>query len=66
MQRRRLVRSGEHRFVAILEEAVLRQVVGDAEVMAGQLGYLLEAAMLPAVSLGVIPFAVPGRASRLR
>jgi transcriptional regulator with XRE-family HTH domain len=61
MQRRRLVQSGNHRFVAVLEEAVLRQVVGEAEVMAGQLGYLLEAAAFPAVALGVIPFAANGR-----
>jgi transcriptional regulator with XRE-family HTH domain len=61
MQRKRLVQSGSHRFTAVLEEAVLRQVIGDAEVMAGQLGYLLEASMLPALSLGVIPFAASGR-----
>jgi transcriptional regulator with XRE-family HTH domain len=62
MQRKRLVQSGDHRFVAILEEAVLRQLVGDAGIMTGQLRYLLEASAAPAVSLGVIPFAVPGRA----
>lgn len=61
MQRRRLVESGGHRFVAVLEEAALRQVVGDAEVMARQLEYLLEATAFPAVSLGVIPFAASGR-----
>jgi transcriptional regulator with XRE-family HTH domain len=61
MQRRRLVLSGNHRFVAVLEEAVLRQVVGDAEIMVGQLGYLLEASAFPTLALGVIPFAVPGR-----
>jgi Domain of unknown function (DUF5753) len=63
MQRKRLLESGTHRFVALLEEAVLRQVVGDADVMAGQLRYLLEAAALPSVTLGVIPFnagAPPG------
>jgi hypothetical protein len=61
MQRRRLVQSGTRRFVAVLEEAVLRQVIRDAEVMAGQLGYLLEAMTFPGVSLGVIPFAAAGR-----
>jgi transcriptional regulator with XRE-family HTH domain len=61
MQRKRLVQSGNHRFATVLEEAVLRQVVGDAHVMNGQLGYLLEATTYPAVSLGVIPFAVIGR-----
>lgn len=38
-----------------------RQVVGDAEVMAGQLAYLLEATTFPTVSLGVIPFSAAGR-----
>jgi hypothetical protein len=61
MQRKRLLQSGNHKYVAILEEAVLRQVIGDTEVMAGQLSYLLEATPLPALSLGVIPFAVTGR-----
>jgi transcriptional regulator with XRE-family HTH domain len=61
MQRKRLVQSGTRRFVAVLEEAVLRQVIGDADVMAGQLGYLLEATALPSVSLGVIPFGTAGR-----
>ncbi len=61
MQRRRLVQDGAHRYVAVLEEAVLRQVIGNAEVMTGQLGYLLEASAFSTVSLGVIPFAVAGR-----
>jgi len=61
MQRNRLVQSGNRWYVAILEEAVLRQVIGDAEIMAGQLGYLLEATAFPAVSLGVIPSGVIGR-----
>jgi transcriptional regulator with XRE-family HTH domain len=61
MQRKRLLQSGNHKYVGILEEAVLRQVIGDAEVMAGQLSYLLEALPLSALSLGVIPFAVTGR-----
>ena len=61
MSRNRIVRSGNHRFFAVLEEAVLRQVVGDAEVMAGQLAHLLEATALPLVSVGVIPFSTTGR-----
>ena len=40
---------------------MLRQVIGDAEIMAGQLGYLLEATSFAGLSLGVIPFAVTGR-----
>jgi hypothetical protein len=39
----------------------LRQVVGDAEIMAGQLAYLLEVTELPMVSLGVIPFTARDR-----
>jgi hypothetical protein len=52
---------GGRRYIAILEEAVLRQVIGDAEVMAGQLGHLLEATTFPTLSLGVIPFGTAGR-----
>jgi transcriptional regulator with XRE-family HTH domain len=61
MARNRVVRSGNHRFLAIAEEAVLRQRIGSSEVMSGQLAYLLEAMALPAVSLGVIPFSAAGR-----
>jgi transcriptional regulator with XRE-family HTH domain len=61
MQRNRLVRSGNRRLVAVLEEAVLRQVIGDAEIMAGQLGYLLEATTFRTVSLGIVPSGVIGR-----
>jgi hypothetical protein len=61
MQRKQLIRSGSQRYFAILEEAVLRQVVGDAPVMSGQLGYLLEAMALPSVSVGVIPFSAVDR-----
>ncbi|MGW8400270.1 helix-turn-helix domain-containing protein [Streptomyces lydicus] len=41
----------------ILHEACLRTVVGDAEVMAGQLEYLLTAAGSPHVTLQVMPFS---------
>jgi len=61
MQRKRLMQSGGRRYIAILEEAVLWQVIGDAEVMAGQLGHLLEATTFPTLSLGVIPFGTAGR-----
>ncbi|CAG6396916.1 DUF5753 domain-containing protein [Streptomyces cocklensis] len=40
-----------------MEENVLRHQLGDAGVMAGQLGLLLSVMDLPAVSLGVVPFA---------
>lgn len=45
----------------LVEEAVLRYQLGDAEAMAAQLGYLLTAGALPAVSLGVIPMATRDR-----
>ncbi|WHM38069.1 helix-turn-helix transcriptional regulator [Streptomyces sp. BPTC-684] len=57
----RVVREGDHRFALILEESVLRHRVGDAETMAGQLGYLLAAMAFPSVSLGVIPFSAERR-----
>jgi transcriptional regulator with XRE-family HTH domain len=61
MSRNRIVGSGNHRFVALLEESVLRQQFGSAEVMAGQLRYLLEVTEFPLVTLGVIPFTVKDR-----
>ncbi|MFI0709742.1 helix-turn-helix domain-containing protein [Streptomyces inhibens] len=42
---------------AILQEACLRTVVGGAEVMAGQLEYLLTAAASPHVKLQIMPFS---------
>jgi transcriptional regulator with XRE-family HTH domain len=56
MARARLLREGNHRFAFVIEEAVLRYGLGGAEVMAAQLGHLLEAMTLPSVSLGVIRF----------
>jgi transcriptional regulator with XRE-family HTH domain len=61
MGRNRILHSGNHRFALLIEEAVLRYRIGGAEVMAAQLGYLLEAMELPSASLGVIPFAACGR-----
>ena len=45
----------------VIEEAVLRYQVGNAEVMAGQLGHLLSVTSMPTVSIGVIPFTVRER-----
>ncbi|WP_217214055.1 helix-turn-helix transcriptional regulator [Streptomyces sp. AC550_RSS872] len=42
---------------AVLDEAVLRREIGGPEVMARQLGRLVEAARLPQVRLQVLPFA---------
>ncbi|MFF3457992.1 helix-turn-helix domain-containing protein [Streptomyces sp. NPDC002730] len=55
MDRSRLVRQGNRRFAIVIEEAVLRYRIGDAGMMAGQLGSLLSVMDLPSVSLGVIP-----------
>jgi transcriptional regulator with XRE-family HTH domain len=56
MERSRVLREGDHRIVILLEEAVLRTVIGSAEVMAEQLGALLGVLGKPYVALGVIPF----------
>jgi transcriptional regulator with XRE-family HTH domain len=44
MSRNRMLRNGNHRFVLLMEESVLRYRLGAADVMADQLSYLLEAA----------------------
>jgi transcriptional regulator with XRE-family HTH domain len=61
MERNRIVRSANHQFTMLLEESVLRYQIGDAEVMAGQLGHILNVVALPNVRLGVIPFSVTQR-----
>ncbi|MFZ3470632.1 helix-turn-helix domain-containing protein [Streptomyces sp. 4.24] len=61
MERSRVIREGDHRFALLVEESVLRHRMGSAEVMAGQLGYLLSVMAFPSVSLGVIPFAADRR-----
>ena len=61
MGRNRILHSGNHRFALLIEETVLKYRIGGAEVMAAQLGHLLEALELPSVSLGVIPFSACGR-----
>lgn len=50
-----------HRFVLLVEEAVLYFRIGNTDAMAAQLGYLLTAGALPQVSLGIIPMAMPER-----
>ena len=57
----RILQHGDHRFAIIVEEAVLRYRMGDADTMAGQLGHLLAVMSMPAVSFGIIPFAVSRR-----
>ncbi|MBW8796891.1 MAG: helix-turn-helix transcriptional regulator [Streptomyces sp.] len=55
VDRSHIIRDERKRFALLLEESVLRHVVGDPVVMAGQLGYLLSVMALPAVSIGIIP-----------
>ena len=51
----RLFREGDRRVDVLIEESVLRTVIGGAEVMAGQLGHLITVAALPSISVGIIP-----------
>ena len=57
--RSQIIREGGRRFAFLLEESVLRHVVGDEAIMAGQLGYLLSVMALPAGSVGIIPAGRP-------
>ncbi|MFE7531769.1 DUF5753 domain-containing protein [Kitasatospora sp. NPDC057542] len=61
LERGRLLYEGNHRFVVLAEEAVLRYRIGDPDTMAGQLGHLLAVMPLPSVSLGIIPFTARRR-----
>ncbi|MGI5457645.1 helix-turn-helix domain-containing protein [Streptomyces sp. CA-249302] len=45
------------RLTAIVNEAVLRRVVGSPDVMKGQLAHMLEVGRLPNVTLQVVPFS---------
>lgn len=62
LQRSRIIHEPGHRFVMVVEEAVLYYQLGNSEAMAAQLGYLLTAGALPAVSFGIIPMATRERA----
>jgi transcriptional regulator with XRE-family HTH domain len=55
MERQRVIYQAGKRFTVVLEEQALRTWFGNAEVQAGQLGRLLEAMSIPAVSLAIIP-----------
>ncbi|MET7796084.1 helix-turn-helix domain-containing protein [Streptomyces decoyicus] len=61
MARARVLHDPGHRFAILIEESVLRYQIGGAAASAGQLGHLLSVMSLPAVSLGVIPFAARER-----
>ncbi|WP_030706542.1 helix-turn-helix domain-containing protein [Streptomyces sp. NRRL F-2580] len=55
IRRQRYMRDGHRHFSFVLEEAALRARFGGPEVMAAQLGHLLQVAAMPNVSLGVVP-----------
>lgn len=61
MERSQIIHEAGRRFVLLVEEAVLRYQLGDGDAMAAQLGHLLSAGALPAVSLGIIPMAAHDR-----
>jgi Domain of unknown function (DUF5753) len=44
--------------LVVIEESVLRNVIGGAEVMAGQLGHLITVASLPSVWLSIVPMGL--------
>ncbi|PWI18156.1 XRE family transcriptional regulator [Streptomyces sp. Act143] len=60
-----LNRSKPLRLWAILDESVIRRVVGSAEIMKEQLGRLLEANESPHITLQVLPFAKGAHAAAL-
>lgn len=55
VDRSRIIHDPGRRAVLLVEETALYYRMGNPEAMAAQLGYLLTAGALPAVSLGVIP-----------
>ncbi|MEU9338199.1 helix-turn-helix transcriptional regulator [Streptomyces sp. NPDC048290] len=61
VRRSQVIHEPGHRFVHVVEEAVLYYQLGDAESMAAQLGHLLTAGALPQVSFGIIPTATRER-----
>ncbi|MFE1408749.1 helix-turn-helix domain-containing protein [Streptomyces sp. NPDC058770] len=57
MERSQVIHRAGRRFPILIEESVLRRQIGGPDVMAEQLGYLLQVAQLHSVTLGVIPTA---------
>lgn len=55
VDRQRVTVEGDHRFVIVLEEAVLQNPVAGVNTMTAQLGHLLVVSSLLAISLGIIP-----------
>jgi len=61
IDRSRIIHAPGRHFTVVIEESVLRHQMADADAMAAQLGFLLTAGALPAVSLGIIPMGTPRR-----
>lgn len=61
VERSQIIHEAGRKFVCVIEEAALYYQLGDGDAMAGQLGHLLAAGSLPAVSLGIIPAATRER-----
>jgi transcriptional regulator with XRE-family HTH domain len=55
IERSRIIHEAGRRFLLLVEEGVLYHQMGGSDAMAAQLGFLLTAGALPAVSLGIIP-----------
>lgn len=62
VERSQLIHEPGHRCLLLIEESVLYYQLGTADAAAAQLGHLLTAGALPAVSLGIIPMATRERA----
>ncbi|MFD0359618.1 helix-turn-helix domain-containing protein [Streptomyces sp. NPDC127110] len=62
VERSRVIHRPGRRTVLVIEEAALYYRMGDPAATAAQLGHLLTAGALPAVSLGIIPTSVNPRA----
>lgn len=56
--RLRLLRAPGRRFEILIEEPVLRTVIGGPQVMAAQLDHLVRIASWPTISLGVVPLGI--------
>jgi hypothetical protein len=53
-----LVKENAPKLWAIMDEAVIRRLVGGRDVMRGQIEHMLEARSLPNVTIQMIPFGV--------
>ncbi|MFJ4768639.1 helix-turn-helix domain-containing protein [Streptomyces uncialis] len=62
LRRSQVIHEPGHRYLFLVEEAVLRYQLGDEHAMAAQLGHLLTAGALPQVSFGIIPASTRDRA----